>query len=84
MRRQEDCEEYRVKADILPFNNNLFIEEFLNWLSKVELFFDLIEISPNKMVKLAAYKLKVEQLLGVTRCSEQKPDKDGNLFYQGG
>lgn len=57
-RRQVECEEHCVKANISPFNGNLSIKEFMDWLSEVERFFDLIEILPNKMVKLAAYRLK--------------------------
>lgn len=50
--------EYRVKDDIPPFNGNLPIEEFLDWLVESERFFDLTEILSDKMGKLAANKLK--------------------------
>lgn len=58
IRRQKDCEKYQVEADILTLNDDLLIEVFLDWLSEFEHFFDLMEIPPNKMVKLAANKLK--------------------------
>lgn len=58
MGKQENHEEYGIKANIQPFNDNFFIEDFIDWLSKIECFFNFMEIPPNKMVKLASYKLK--------------------------
>lgn len=36
IKRQENREEYNVKADFSPFNSNHLINEFLDWLLKVE------------------------------------------------
>lgn len=47
-------------ADILPLNGNVPIEKFIDFLFEVERFIDLLEIQPNKMVKLAVHKLKSE------------------------
>lgn len=74
--KQGDREEYYVKTDFAPFNDNPSIKEFLDWLSEVGQFFDLMEIQPSKMVRLATYKLKVEGLFDGIKCSEQDLDKD--------
>lgn len=43
--------------DLSSFNGQLHIEEFLDWMAKVERFFDYIEIAESKKVKLVALKL---------------------------
>uniref|UniRef100_A0A5B7BER3 RNA-directed DNA polymerase n=1 Tax=Davidia involucrata TaxID=16924 RepID=A0A5B7BER3_DAVIN len=56
--RGQNTQEYRMKIDLPSFNGHLHIESFLDWISEVETFFDCMEISDDKQVKLVAYKLK--------------------------
>uniref|UniRef100_A0A6N2LGG3 Reverse transcriptase n=1 Tax=Salix viminalis TaxID=40686 RepID=A0A6N2LGG3_SALVM len=50
--------EYRVRADIPLFHGKLQIEEFLDWISEVERFFDFSEVAEAQQVKLVSYKLR--------------------------
>uniref|UniRef100_A0A6N2KHU6 RNA-directed DNA polymerase n=1 Tax=Salix viminalis TaxID=40686 RepID=A0A6N2KHU6_SALVM len=50
--------EYRVRADIPLFHGKLQIEEFLDWISEVERFFDFTELAEARQVKLVSYKLR--------------------------
>lgn len=58
IRRQEDCEDYHIKTNIPPFHGNLYVEEFLDWLTEINCFFDLTKTLSSTNMKIVAYKLK--------------------------
>ena len=47
-----------MKVELSSFNGNVSIEEYLDWVSKVEKFFDYMGTADDKQVCLVAYKLK--------------------------
>ena len=47
-----------MKVKLPSFNGNVSIEEYLDWVSEVEIFFDYMGIVDDKQVYLVAYKLK--------------------------
>ena len=47
-----------MKVELPSFNGNVSIEEYLDWVSKVEKFFDYMGTTDDKQVCLVAYKLK--------------------------
>ncbi|KAL4582173.1 hypothetical protein LXL04_006715 [Taraxacum kok-saghyz] len=51
--------DYRQRAkDVPSFNGSMNIEDFLDWMSELENFFQFYEIPMDKRVTLVAYKLK--------------------------
>ena len=47
-----------MKVELPSFNGNVSIEEYLDWVSEMEIFFDYIGTADDKQVCLVAYKLK--------------------------
>ena len=47
-----------MKVELPSFNGNVSIEEYLDWVSEVEKFFDYIGTTDEKQVCLVTYKLK--------------------------
>jgi len=81
-RRKGDSKssEYRMKIKISSFSWNLDIESFLDWVYKVEKFFDMTYVPEEKHVKFVAYKLNREAAglwnrLQVTRRCQGKPPR---------
>lgn len=60
-RRYDDDREssdFRFQVDIPSFNGCLGIEEFMDWITEVDRFFDYIDTPAEKRVKLVACRLK--------------------------
>jgi hypothetical protein len=55
---REESREYRMKIDLPSFNEHLHIEDFLDWVTEVEKFFDYLSIPEERKMKLVACKLK--------------------------
>lgn len=49
---------YRFRMEIPTFNGYMWIEEVLDWLTDVERFFEVMEISEKQMVKIVSVRLK--------------------------
>ncbi|GKU96547.1 hypothetical protein SLEP1_g9771 [Rubroshorea leprosula] len=51
-------EGFRLRVDLSTFDDSLDIKGFLDWLSEVDWFFNYMDTSKEKKVKLVAYQLK--------------------------
>lgn len=49
---------YKLKIDIPPFNRTLHIEEFIEWMVEVNLFFDCMNIPKDQQLKLVIVRFK--------------------------
>ena len=47
-----------MKIELPSFNGNVSIEQYLDWVNEVEIFFDYVGTADDKQVCLVAYKLK--------------------------
>jgi hypothetical protein len=72
---REKPQEYRMKVDLPSFDGHLHIEDFLDWITEVEWFFEYISISEERKVKLVAYKFKGGASLGGKGYSYPRPRK---------
>ncbi|KAL4600596.1 hypothetical protein ACB092_11G210400 [Castanea dentata] len=54
----QEQRDYQMKVELPSFNGNVSIEEYLDWISEVEKFFDYIYIADDKKMCLVAYELK--------------------------
>ena len=57
-RDYQEQKDYRMKVELPSFNGNVSIEEYLDWVSEVEKFFDYMGTADDKQVCLVAYKIK--------------------------
>ncbi|KAK8918699.1 hypothetical protein KSP39_PZI020999 [Platanthera zijinensis] len=48
----------RIRADIPELSGSLHIKDFLDWISKVEKYFELMSVPEDLQVRYVAYKLK--------------------------
>ena len=55
---ERDGGDFRLKVDIPFFSSNLNIEDFIDWVTGIDRFFNYIEVSEEKRVRLVACGLK--------------------------
>lgn len=84
MRRQGDPDEYHAKSYISPFNENLHIKDFLDWLSEVNHIFYLMKILPARWQSSWPTNSIVVQFYDVIICNDRWPDRGNNQCDFGG
>ena len=55
---EKDNDDFILKVDIPFFSGNLNIECFIDWVVDIDRFFDYIDVSKEKRLKLVACRLK--------------------------
>jgi hypothetical protein len=55
---KEESRDYCMKIDFPTFNGQLHIEDFLDWVTVVERFFEYMSIPVDQKVMLVTYKFK--------------------------
>ena len=53
-----DGGDFKLKVDIPYFNDNLNIEDFIDWIANIDKFFDYMGVPEEKRVRLVACRLK--------------------------
>ena len=51
-------DDFKLKVDIPTFSGDLDIERFLDWITKLDLFFEYMEFSEERKVKFVTFQLK--------------------------
>lgn len=54
----QEAQECKMKVDFPSFDGRMEVEAFLDWVKKVEIFFEYASILEEKKVKLVAFKLQ--------------------------
>ena len=67
-----DNGDFKLKVDIPFFSGNLNIEDFIDYIAKIDKFFDYMEVLEEKRVKLVACRLKGWERLQNRRLREAK------------
>ena len=74
-----DASDFKLKVDILYFNDNLNIEDLIDWHADIDKYFNYMEIPEEKRVRLVACRLKGgasarwERLQTRRICEERQP-----------
>lgn len=50
--------EFKLKMDITQFNGSIHIEDFIDWMTEVERFFNYMNIEEERKVKLVVLRFK--------------------------
>lgn len=65
-RKENFQQDFKMKVDLLNFSGKLDAEAFLVWVKNMESFFEYMEATEDKKVKMVALKIKsVHQLSGI-------------------
>lgn len=75
-------EEYRLKVDILPFSENLYIKDFLDWHFKINRFFELMEVQEDNIVKMTHLSIRSRSscIVGQYICNNRTDSKENFLL----